>query len=61
VKQLRDLSTTKLVHTCSRLRPGAIAGPTEATKLALRSLASRYEALAAEIKILEPELLRLTN
>jgi len=60
-EQLRSLSTAKLVHTCSRLRPGAITGPSEATKLALRSLAGRHQALASEIKLLEPELLRLTN
>ena len=59
-EQLRSLSAIRLVHTCSRLRPGAIVHPTAATKLALRSLAGRYEALDAEIKILDPELLRLT-
>lgn len=59
--QLRALSSTQLVRTCSRLRPGAVVDPTAATKLALRSLASRYEALEAEVKILDPELLRLTN
>jgi transposase len=60
-EQLRDLSASQLVRTCSRLRPGAIATPTAASKLAMRSLAGRYEALAAEIKTLDPELLRLTN
>ena len=60
-EQLRALSSTQLVRTCARLRPGAIVDPTAATKLALRSLAGRHEALAAEIKMLDPELLRLTN
>jgi len=59
-EQLRALSSTQLVRTCVRLRPGDIADPLAATKLALRSLAGRHEALAAEIKILDPELLRLT-
>ena len=59
-EQLRALSSTQLVRTCVRLRPGDIAGPLAATKLALRSLAGRHEALEAEIKILDPELLRLT-
>lgn len=60
-EQLRALSSTQLMRTCARLRPGAIADPTAATKLALRSLAGRHEALAAEIKMLDPELLCLTN
>ena len=60
-EQLRALSSTQLVRTCARLRPGAIVDPTAATKLALRSLAGRHETLAAEIKMLDPELLRLTN
>lgn len=60
-EQLRSLSAIALVRTCSRLRPGDVTGPLTATKLALRSLAGRYEALEAEIKILDPELVRLTN
>ena len=59
-EQLRALSSTQLVRTCARLRPGDIAAPLAATKMAMRSLACRHEALAAEIKILDPELLRLT-
>ena len=59
-EQMRALSTVQLVRTCSRLRPGSITDPTAATKLAFRSLAGRCEALAAEIKILDPELARLT-
>lgn len=60
-EQLRALSAIQLVRTCSRLRPGPITDPMAATKLALRSLAGRHEALAAEIKALDPELLRLTD
>jgi len=60
-EQLRGLSTTHLVRQCARLRPGDIVGPLAATKLAMRSLACRHEALAAEIKILDPELARLTT
>ncbi len=59
-EQLRSLPAIKLVRTCSRLRPGDIVNPTAATKLAMRSLAGRYEALEAEVKVLGPELLRLT-
>jgi len=59
-EQLRGLSATQLVRTCARLRSGDITAPLAATKLALRSLAGRYEALEAEIKILDPDLVRLT-
>jgi len=59
-EQLRGLSATQLVRTCARMRPGDIKTPLAATKLALRSLAGRYEVLEAEIKILDPELVRLT-
>lgn len=60
-EELRGLSATALVRTCSRLRPGAVTSPVAATKAALRSLAGRYEGLEAEIKILDPELVRLTT
>jgi len=60
-EQLRAMSSTQLVRTCARLRPGVLASPLAATKLAMRSLASRYETLEAEIKLLDPELARLTN
>ena len=59
-EQLRDLSTTELVRTCSRLRPGDVATPLAATKLALRSLARRLKDLEVEIKVLEPQIARLT-
>ncbi len=59
-EQLRGLSATQLVRTCARVRPGDITPPLATTKLALRSLAGRHEVLEAEIKILDPELVRLT-
>jgi transposase len=59
--QLRELTAIRLVRRCARLRPGDIVDPLAATKQALRSLAIRYEALEAEIKILDPELNRLTS
>ncbi len=57
---LRSRSTTRLVRTCARLRPGALVDPTTATKAALRSLAIRHEALEAEVAALDTELDRLT-
>lgn len=59
-EQLRSLSAIKLVRTCSALRPGDATSPLAATKLALRSLARRYESLEAEVKVLDPEITRLT-
>jgi len=57
---LRELSTIALVRTCARLRPGKLVDPTTATKVALRSLALRHEALETEAKVLEAQLTRLT-
>jgi transposase len=58
--RLRWLSTGKLVATACRLRPGARPEtPEAATKLALRSVARRYEALSAEIAELDVQLDRL--
>ncbi|MGH9120146.1 MAG: IS110 family transposase [Acidimicrobiales bacterium] len=53
---LRGLSTIQLVRTCARLRPGDLVSPTAATKVALRSLAIRHEALEAEVKDLDDRL-----
>ena len=58
---LDGLSTTRLVQRCSRLRPGRIATSVSATKFTLRSLARRYQDLAAEIRTLDVELKRLTE
>lgn len=57
---LRELSTIALVRTCARLRPGKLVDPMTATKVALRSLALRHEALETEAKVLEAQLARLT-
>jgi len=50
---LRGLSTIKLVRACARLRPGQLDDPLSATKMALRTLARRHEALEAEVKALD--------
>jgi transposase len=60
-ERLQDLSDRKLVRTCAAFRPGAVAGPTEATKTALRSLARRYIALRGEVRALDQDLERLTH
>ncbi|HUR15678.1 MAG TPA: IS110 family transposase [Candidatus Limnocylindrales bacterium] len=59
--QLRSLTTIRLVRAAARLRPGADRDVTAATKLAMRSLARRYESLEEEIKILDEELQQLTT
>jgi transposase len=58
-ESVRDLSGPRLVRTCAAFRPGALGGPTEATKLALRSLARRSLALGQEVQALDQELERL--
>ena len=58
--QVGGLSAPQLVETCARLRPGDVASPLAATKLALRSLACRYQSLDAEVDGLDGELKRLT-
>jgi hypothetical protein len=60
-ERLQDLSDRKLVRTCAAFRPGAVAGPSEATKTALRSLARRYMALREEVRALDQDLERLTH
>ena len=58
--RLRWLSTRKLVTTAWRFRPGTQPETPEApTKLALRSVARRYEALCEEIAELDVQLDRL--
>jgi transposase len=42
------------------LRPAELAGPLGATKLALRELARRHQALSAEVARLDREIARLT-
>jgi transposase len=46
---LGPLNTARRVERCARLRPGQPTDPAEATKLALRTLARRYEALSEEM------------
>ena len=59
-EQLRDLPAAQLASTAARLRPGPILTPAAATKLALRVLGQRYEALDAELAAVDAELDRLT-
>lgn len=58
--RFRSLSPRALVAAAIRLRPPADARtPEAATKLALRSVARRYQALEAEIALLDQHLARL--
>lgn len=58
--QLRALSSVKLVRSAARFRPGAQDSPLAASKLALRLLACRYQALDDEIAALDAQLEQLT-
>ena len=58
--QLRALSSVKLVRSAARFRPGAQDSPLAASKLALRLLACRYQALDHEIAGLDAQLEQLT-
>jgi transposase len=55
-EQLRDLPAAQLASTAARLRPGPILTTTAATKLALRLLGQRYQALEAELAAGTPSL-----
>jgi transposase len=59
-EQLRGLSTVRLVQTTATLEPGPITTPLAAAMLGLRTLAHRYQALSAELAVLDAELDRLT-
>jgi transposase len=59
-EQLRGLSTVRLVQTTATLEPGPITTPLAAATLGLRTLAHRYQALSAELGVLDTELDRLT-
>jgi transposase len=59
-EQLRALPAKRLASTAARLRPGSILTTTAATKLALRLLGQRYQALEAELAAVDAELDRLT-
>ncbi|MGH3802766.1 MAG: transposase [Pseudonocardiaceae bacterium] len=60
--QLRGLSRTQLVAACMRLRPdlSELADP-PATKIALRSVATRARALDREARALNTQLYELTT
>jgi transposase len=60
-EQLRGLSAGALASTAARMRPGPIATTTAATKLALRLLGERYQALDGELAKVDAELDRLTT
>jgi transposase len=53
---LRGLPGPRLLRVCAGLRLGELAGPVDATKMALRSLARRHQALSAEVRELDKEL-----
>ena len=53
---LRHLPAAKLIATASRLRPGNERCVLSATKLALRSIAGRYQHLDEEIAMLDTQL-----
>lgn len=59
-EQLAGLSAAQLAGSCARLRPGTdAADPLTGTKLALRSLARRWQSLTAEIASLDAQLTSL--
>ncbi|MBE1582211.1 IS110 family transposase [Nonomuraea angiospora] len=56
-ERLPGLGAEPLTRACARLRPaGDLAAPEQSAKLALRSLARRYQALTAEIDGLHLQL-----
>ena len=60
-EQLRSLPRAHLVERAAGLRPGPVATPLAAAKLAWRSLAVRQRRLDAELAALDRELERLTR
>jgi transposase len=60
-EQLRGLSAVQLVQTAAALAPGSVTTPVAAARLGLRTLARRYQALSAELRVLDAELDRLTR
>jgi transposase len=60
--ELRGRSLVGLVRRAAAFRaPAAVDAPPAATRLALRSLARRYQALSAEITALDDQLRRLVH
>jgi transposase len=60
-RALDPLTTAERVERCARFRPGDPADPAEATRLALRTLSRRYEALTEEMGELTRTLDDLTT
>lgn len=60
-EELRPLSLVQLVQRAAAFRPGPVTTATAASKLALRCLAIRHQALADEIDLLDRELRQLTT
>ena len=58
--ELESLTTAQRVHRCARFRPGDVADPAQAAKLALRTLARQHQALDADLGELREHLDRLT-
>jgi transposase len=58
--ELRALSTSRLVTKAAQVRPGEPRNTLAASKLALRHLARRCQALQAETQSLDAQLARLT-
>jgi transposase len=59
-EQLRGLSTVRLVQATATLELGPVTTPLAAARLSVRTLAHRYPALSAELRVLDAELDRLT-
>ena len=58
----RSLTTTKIITTCARLRPGhQLSDPAQATKTALRRLARRHQQLSAEISEADHDIAELVG
>jgi transposase len=61
-EQLRNIPTKQLVNIAAGWRPGAQPSTAiQVTKLAMRSLARRYQQLDEEITVLDQHLARLTE
>ena len=60
-EQLRSLSTVRLVQTPPPPSSRPVTTPVAAARLGLRTLARRYQALSAELTVLDAELDRLTR
>jgi transposase len=55
-QSLEGLPVGRLVTICARFHSGEVTSPTVATKMALKSLATRNQALQAELRILEHQI-----